>query len=237
MNKFLVLIAMMVYLVITSCNGNKSASELNPKEFKEAISQHKDAIILDVRTPEEFAKMHLENAINIDFNNPEFENQITSLAKDKKIYIYCQGGSRSAGAAIKMKELGYSDIQELKGGIVAWNSYFNEAKPTSESTTANKGEMMMADFEALINTDKTVLVDFYAEWCGPCQKMKPFLHEIAQENQQVKLVQIDVDKNPQIAALFKIEALPTLMIYKNKTKVWHHLGYMDKTDLLKQLAL
>lgn len=234
MKKILVTIQILVAILLISCNNgsDQSNNELSPKAFKEAIEKNPEAIILDVRTPQEYANNKIGNAINVDFNNPNFEQEIQRIPKDKKILIYCQGGSRSAGAAVKMKELGYTNVQELKGGIVAWNTAFN--KPVESS---KKSEMTMADFEAQIDTDQTVLVDFYAEWCAPCQKMKPFLHEIAQENSNVKLVKIDVDKHPQLATLFRIEALPTLMIYKNKTKVWHHLGYMDKESLLKQLAL
>ncbi len=229
----IVVYSLLSLFFLASCSSNSSSDGvLTPKEFNAFMEKNRDYILLDVRTPQEYEGGHIGSAKNINFNDASFAEMVKDLPKDLPILVYCQGGSRSAGAVVKMKELGFVNLYELKGGMVAWNS---NNEPNPEKSLKGEG-MQLADFEKLLETDQTVLVDFYAEWCAPCQKMKPFLAEIVAERSDVKLVKIDVDKHKQLAAIFRIESLPTLMIYKDKTKVWHHLGYMDKTSLLEQLS-
>lgn len=233
-SKFIVFTSIAMSGLIFSCTSNDNQKDvLSPQEFKTAMA-NKEALILDVRTTKEMEKGKLDNAVQIDWNLGEanFEEQIKNVPKDKKILVYCQGGSRSATAANKLRAMGYTDVQELDGGIVAWNSAFQENNNNANKATG----MTMAEFNELIKTDKVVLVDFNAEWCPPCQKMKPFLYEIQKSRQEdVSVVFIDTDKNPDIANLFKITGLPTLMIYKDGVKQWHHEGYMDKEGLLKEI--
>src|SRR5690606_725903 len=110
---------------VASCNNNGDELLLVPKEFKEAIAATKGtAIVLDVRTAEEFAAGHLDNAINVDWNigAERFAEQMQHVPKDKPLFIYCKGGGRSAGAVVKLQEMGFTNVKELKGGIVAWDS-------------------------------------------------------------------------------------------------------------------
>ncbi len=227
-------IILVLSLFAAGCRSQNDESLLAPKEFQQAIATTKGtAIILDVRTPDEFVKGHLDNAINIDWNAGEeaFANQLQHVPKDKPLFVYCQGGGRSAGAVIKLQNMGFTNVRELKGGWVAWNSEFGNSAPAKNWTG-----MTMEDFQEKLKTDKVVLVDFNAQWCAPCQKMKPFLHEMQKEmGDKLEVIFIDTDQNPDIATLFKIEALPTLMIYKGGVKEWHHLGYMSKDDLIKQV--
>lgn len=221
---------------ITSCANTNESTVLSPKEFKTALASEKNALVLDVRTAEEFGNGHIDNAVNVDWNQgPEsFTMQLANVPKETPIYVYCQGGSRSATALIKLKELGYTNIKELDGGMVAWNSEFGAAPSAKAKPTG----MSMDDFNKIIKTDKAVLVDFNAEWCPPCQKMKPFLHEIQKEmKDDVEVLFIDVDKNPDIANMFKINGLPTLMIYKDGVKQWTQEGYMDKVSLVEKINL
>jgi len=81
----------------------------------------KNPVVIDIRTPEEYAQGHLEYAkLNIDFYNPNFKNEISKLDKNGKYLIYCRTGGRSAKALDIMKELGFSDVHHIKGGITAW---------------------------------------------------------------------------------------------------------------------
>lgn len=219
-------------LFLMSCANNTAEQMvLAPKAFKEAIDKNAAAPVIDVRTAEEFNNGHIEKAVNIDYNSADFETKIAAYPKDEPIYIYCQGGSRSAGAALKMKELGFTKVYDMQGGMVAYNSEF-----APKDAPAANGEMTMADFEKMIDKDKVVLVDFYAEWCAPCQKMKPFLHDLQEQyKDKLKVVKIDTDKHKQLAGIFRINALPTLMIYKDGVKVWHNIGYMDKDALEKEI--
>ncbi len=88
---------------------------------KQLISENK-AVILDVRTPEEYEISRIANSINIDFYNPQnFISEIEKLDKDNSYYIYCRTGVRSSNSCILMKEMGFSKTYNLLGGIVEWN--------------------------------------------------------------------------------------------------------------------
>ena len=86
-----------------------------------------DFVILDVRTPEEFADGHIENAINIDSYEDTFKDELNNLDKDKTYLIYCQSGNRSGQSLSIMAELNFSNISNILGGIVRWGS---EGLPT-----------------------------------------------------------------------------------------------------------
>jgi thioredoxin 1 len=94
---------------------------------------------------------------------------------------------------------------------------------------------MKANFNNIINSEIPVLVDFYAEWCGPCKVQSPILKEIATEmGDKIKVIKIDVDKNQQIAAQYNIQGVPTLMLFKNGNTLWRQSGVSSK-DELKQI--
>lgn len=91
------------------------------------------------------------------------------------------------------------------------------------------------EFNNLIEDEK-VLVDFYATWCGPCQLISPIIEEIAKENENIKVIKIDVDKFPELSRKYGIMSIPTLMVFSEGKEVKKHIGYLDKKgieDLLK----
>lgn len=95
---------------------------------------------------------------------------------------------------------------------------------------------MKGKFETLIEQDTPVLVDFYADWCGPCQMMAPVLKEVAQEmGDKVKVIKIDVDKNQPIAQRFGVRSIPTLILFKNGKILENKAGVMTKRDLTQMI--
>jgi len=110
--------------LFTSCNGQTNAKyeSIAAVNFAEKIKTTSQAAIIDVRSPEEFAGQHIDNAINIDWNGDNFEGKIGKYDKSKPIFVYCMSGGRSKKAAEKLSELGFSKIYELQGGIMKWNA-------------------------------------------------------------------------------------------------------------------
>ena len=115
-----------------------------------------------------------------------------------------------------------------------WRS---EKMPETKDATASKDSgMTKKQFDALLATDKVVLVDFYAVWCAPCKKMEPYLKEIAEDlKDKVTVIRIDVDKNQELALELNVNALPTLMVYKNKVMTWEKVGYVEKAVVVEKL--
>ena len=91
------------------------------------------------------------------------------------------------------------------------------------------------DSEALAG-DKTVLVDFYADWCGPCKMMAPTVEEIADENPNVKVCKLNVDEASEIASRYGVMSIPTLMIFKNGAQVGKLVGVQSKDAVLKLIV-
>lgn len=91
---------------------------------------------------------------------------------------------------------------------------------------------MKGKFETLVDQETPVLVDFYADWCGPCQMMAPVLKEVAQEmGDKVKVIKIDVDKNQPIAQRFGVRSIPTLILFKKGKVIENRAGVLTKRDL------
>jgi thioredoxin len=191
------------------------------------------ATIIDVRTTDEFSKGHLANANNYDWNGNEFDKQIAPLDKSKPVFVYCLSGGRSSSAASKMRSEGFKTVYELDGGIMKWRGA-NLPETTDNTVTPNG--MSKLQFDALLNSDKLVLIDFYADWCAPCKKMKPYLDEISKDMaDRVVVIRINADDNQALCKELKIDALPVLQLYKNKTLKWTNTGFIDKAEVVKQL--
>lgn len=92
-----------------------------------------------------------------------------------------------------------------------------------------------ANFEQIINTDKPVLIDFYADWCGPCRMVSPLVDEIAEENPQYVVGKINVDNEPELAAAFAVSSIPMLVVIKNGKIANQAVGAMPKEKILAML--
>lgn len=91
---------------------------------------------------------------------------------------------------------------------------------------------MSSKFNELINRNTPTLVDFYAEWCGPCKTMKPILEELKQKvGEQISILKVDVDKSPSAAQTYKIQGVPTLILFQNGEIKWRKSGVVSVNEL------
>lgn len=90
----------------------------------------------------------------------------------------------------------------------------------------------MENFNDIINGNQLTLVDFFATWCGPCKQMHPVLEQLkASEGEKLRIIKLDVDKNEVLASAYRIQSVPTLMLFRNGELLWRQSGAMSLADL------
>jgi rhodanese-related sulfurtransferase len=119
--KLIASFAAIILLAGCSSTGSATTVNLNVSEFSQKITEP-GVIVLDVRTPEEFASGHIEGALNIDFNSGNFANEITRLNPSETYAVYCRSGSRSGQATSIMHKAGFHDVSNLNGGVIDWTN-------------------------------------------------------------------------------------------------------------------
>lgn len=229
-NKLITIVFLAILCI--GCHGQnpKDFATIPAQDFSKKIKATPTGQILDVRTPNEYADQHLDNAVNIDWNGDDFAGKVQKLDKSKPVFVYCMAGSRSKSAANKLHELGFTEIYNLEGGILKWNAA--GLAPKSDKIIG----MCSQEYGDLVNSDKKVLVNFYADWCEPCKKMTPYMLKMQKEMAgNVAIVRLNADENKTLIAEMKIDELPTLLLYDHKEMKWKHSGFLSEEDLRKQL--
>lgn len=223
------ILSLFLSIICFGCVVNENRELVNVQRFYDQITRLSSATIVDVRTPNEFHQGHLINAINVDWNDENFEQQVAVLDKEKPVFIYCLSGGRSSRAAKKMLELNFKNVIELKGGIIEWRkNEFPEVKETSNSYKS----ISISEFNNSLISEKLVVVSYYAKWCAPCKVMKPFLEEISQKmSDKVTLVSIDYDQNLPLMKTLGIEGLPTTQFYAKSELLDSKIGFISKKQI------
>ena len=236
MRKIIFGISVLIIASITACSNSQGVkTSLEAKDFQNKISSTSNAVLLDVRTAEEFAEGHIANAQNINWNAGDAESMLNQLDPSKAYFVYCLSGGRSSSAARYLRANGFNEVYELNGGMMKWRAA-SLPEETNTAVASSSDEMSMEAYEALLKNDKVVVIDIYAEWCAPCKKMAPYLTEMQNTmSDKIEIIRIDADKNPNLCKALKVDALPTLFVYKANSKTFEHVGFLSKEELLKQL--
>ena len=88
----------------------------------------------------------------------------------------------------------------------------------------------------VISSDKPVLIDFYADWCGPCKMLSPIVDKLAEEHSEFKVVKVNVDENPDLAGSYQVMSIPTLVVIENGKEVNRSMGLQSKQDILNLVS-
>jgi thioredoxin 1 len=95
---------------------------------------------------------------------------------------------------------------------------------------------MNTSFDQIINSEKPVLIDFFATWCGPCQVLGPILKEVKDSlGDRVSILKVDVDKNQELATMQQVRGVPTMLLFQNGKQLWRQSGVMSKEEIIKNI--
>ena len=228
-----VIIFFLSFMILVGC-ATVDLRSVSVEEFEKHLYETKAEQLIDIRTPEEFAKYHIVSAKNIDIRSVNFKREIEKLDKSKPVLIYCLSGKRSKAAMPIFQDAGFVSVYELNEGINGWM----RAKKAIFEDLSGIGELKSEDFNAIVNRDGYVLVDFYAPWCAPCQKMLPMLKELEATNKNsFRLLTINFDQNRLLTKEMGIFAVPYLIIYRNGEKIWEKQGEATIEELKKMLEI
>lgn len=206
------------------------AQTVSVDTFATYLKQNPPPQLIDVRTPGEFGEGHLPGAVNINSQRPDFTQALTALDKNKPVLVYCLGGGRSKVAAEKLREMGYTDVRDLRGGYLKWASKMMPVEGVTRSTATP--EWTPARFDSLLRAQPLVFVDVYAPWCAPCKKMMPLVDKLAQElTGQVTVVKFNADTEKAMLTTYQVDELPTLLVFRNGKLADRQTGFHDEPAL------
>ena len=146
---------------------------------------------------------------------------VSSIYINKKSQEYIQGGQ--AEDMLNVNNLTYT-VEE------------NTINQNEEETSMSVIKVTDQNFEQeVLNSDMPVLVDFYADWCGPCKMLSPVVEEVAEENSNIKVVKVNVDESQKTAVKYQIMSIPTLVVIRNGNEVTRSVGIISKSEILNMV--
>lgn len=215
-----------------SCVNVSSQDGIPADEFARRLNI-KETQLLDVRTTGEYQSGHLKNSLQADWlDKVQFADRTRYLDKNKPLLVYCASGVRSAAAAKWFLNNGFTNVQNLQGGLTSWKL---AGRPVDAAVT--QLQMGVDTYNQLIRSNKVVLVDFGAQWCPPCKKMEPVLQQLQKDlPYQFKLVKVDGGNDLEVMKVQNVAAIPVFIIYKNGKETWRKQGVVDLMELKQKLT-
>jgi thioredoxin 1 len=235
MNMIKILLSFALIFILTIGVSAQILEQVDAVQFKELVKPG-EGVILDVRTPQEYSRGHIEGSTLINISDREFISKINLLQKDKPVYLYCLTGSRSSAAARYMAKMGFKELYNLQRGIMDWN---RKGFPVVQSKVAVASASVTyseKSFRQLIDSKKVVLIDFHAPWCVPCKKMSPVIEKLAKDYEGKATVEkVDVEANKAISESYQVQSIPGFVLFKDGQKVWSHKGMISYDELSKTI--
>jgi thioredoxin 1 len=139
-------------------------------------------------------------------------------------------GARSSTCPVASEPESQSDTTIEKNGEEAMSTVTKQQGKVHHANETNFDQLVL-------DSDVPVLVDFYADWCGPCKMIAPVLEEVAREATDAKIVKVNVDENPQLAARFGISSIPSLLVFKDGEVADQHVGLANKAQLRSMIEI
>jgi thioredoxin 1 len=210
------------------------AQVLSTDDFEKKYAETPNAQLVDVRTTGEYGGGHLPKAQNVDFRSADFTQKVQTLDKTKPTFVYCLSGGRSAEAANIMRQNGFTNVYEMGGGYLKWTT---KMKPVEGvKPTESKNALSKQFIDKLLKSNKIVMLDFYAVWCGPCMKMMPTIDKLKAElGDKVAIEKVDSDANKALVADFKVDEIPTFLIFKDGKQIMRATGMQTDKALREML--
>lgn len=210
-------------------------TELEPKAFQKSFNASANPILIDVRTPYEFANGHIPGAMNVDWLSPTFNWRIAELDTARPVFLYCRTAGKSSFAAAHLRGNGFTSVTELIGGIDRWNK---------ANLTITPGEIIppveleFTTFSRLLDLEHLVLVDFYLPWDTTCQKMEPIIDDLSIKYKgDFKVLRVNIDIYKHLATELGIEALPVIQFYENGNLTFTWEGITKRSLIEKDIAI
>jgi rhodanese-related sulfurtransferase len=219
----IIIVALMILGI--QAKGQENQAKLSIDDIEARINQSQKPQIIDARSADEFAQIHLKNAIFLSTDTVKAASQLNVLNKQKPVFVYAIGNLRSGILAKKLRGQGFNEVYEIPGGIANW---VGSGKPVE--TSVKKG-LTLAAFQNIIGKEKLIIVDFGSKYCPGCIKMAPVVDSASTET-GIPLFKVEVFDNTQLAHQLKINVIPNIALYKDGALVWQKEGLFPKSEIV-----
>jgi rhodanese-related sulfurtransferase len=217
-----------------TCLTYAQEKRLTVKEFAGILEKAEHPQILDARSAEEFAGNRIKGAISVPVTDRRDADAIVGkLNPDAPTFTYSINSGRGEILAGMLRRAGFREVYALPGGLAAW---VGEGYPIETSGTDDDA-LTVEQFGRMIASGQYILASFGSGYCGGCRRLVPVVEALKKEYAgQLKTVEIKLEENPAIIRDQKIEALPTLILFRQAAPVWRHRGFISGEELSQTIG-